>query len=53
MLLGTSDDWTLAEPCERLAQAAVDVHPEGVSYPGAFHGFDGTAGTNTWARFQR
>jgi dienelactone hydrolase len=43
MLLGASDDWTPAEPCERLAQTALGVRPEVVSYPGAFHGFDGTA----------
>jgi dienelactone hydrolase len=43
MLLGASDDWTPAEPCERLAQTALGVRPEVVTYPGAFHGFDGTA----------
>ncbi|MFM2449299.1 MAG: hypothetical protein RIS44_1749 [Pseudomonadota bacterium] len=43
MLLGASDDWTAAEPCERLAQTASGSRPEVVTYPGAFHGFDGTA----------
>jgi dienelactone hydrolase len=43
MLLGASDDWTPAEPCERLAQTAAGVRPEVVTYAGAFHGFDGTA----------
>jgi dienelactone hydrolase len=43
MLLGASDDWTPAEPCERLAKTAAGVRPEVVTYPGAFHGFDGTA----------
>ncbi len=43
MLLGASDDWTPAEPCERLGETATGVRPEVVSYPGAFHGFDGTA----------
>jgi dienelactone hydrolase len=43
MLLGASDDWTPAEPCERLAETAKGVRPEVVSYPGAFHGFDGTS----------
>lgn len=43
MLLGASDDWTPAEPCERLARDARGVAPQVVSYPGAFHGFDGTA----------
>jgi dienelactone hydrolase len=43
MMLGASDDWTAAEPCERLAQTALGVHPEVVTYAGAFHGFDGTA----------
>lgn len=42
MLLGASDDWTPAEPCERLARDAQGVAPQVVSYPGAFHGFDGT-----------
>jgi dienelactone hydrolase len=43
MLLGESDDWTPAEPCLRLAESTTGVRPEVVSYPGAFHGFDGTA----------
>ncbi len=43
LLLGASDDWTPAEPCERLARDAQGVAPQVVSYPGAFHGFDGTA----------
>ena len=43
MLLGASDDWTPAEPCERLAQTVRGVPPEVVTYAGAFHGFDGTA----------
>lgn len=43
MLLGESDDWTPAAECQRLAESATGVRPEVVTYPGAFHGFDGTA----------
>ena len=42
LLVGASDYWTLAAPCIALAErggAAV----RSVVYPGAFHGFDGTA----------
>jgi dienelactone hydrolase len=41
--VGEDDDWTPAEPCRQLAAqargAAVTFH----AYPGAVHGFDGTA----------
>lgn len=44
MLLGEADDWTPAGPCKAMA-AAVRQGPAPVweSYPGAHHGFDGTA----------
>ncbi len=44
MLLGEADDWTPAGPCKAMA-AAVRPGPAPVweSYPGAHHGFDGTA----------
>lgn len=45
MQLGGSDDWTPPEPCARLARrwqaAGRDVVLD--VYPGAYHGFDGTA----------
>lgn len=43
MLLGESDDWTPAGECQQLAKSSTGTRPEVVSYPGAFHGFDGTA----------
>ena len=44
MLLGEADDWTPAGPCKAMA-AAVRQGPAPVweSYPGAYHGFDGSA----------
>jgi dienelactone hydrolase len=45
--VGEDDDWTPAEPCRQLAAqargAAVTFH----AYPGAVHGFDGTAPVTT------
>ena len=48
MLLGGADDWTAPGPCVALAQASSSADasvppPEAVVYPGAYHGFDGTA----------
>lgn len=43
MLLGAEDDWTPPQPCEAMAAAARGAPVEVVSYPGAYHGFDGTA----------
>jgi dienelactone hydrolase len=42
LLVGESDDWTPARPCVALA-AAVGSGARTVVYPGAYHGFDGTA----------
>ena len=46
LLLGQADDWTPAEPCMALAQAAVRGQdgpaPVWEAYTGAYHGFDGT-----------
>ena len=42
LLVGLADDWTAAEPCQRLAQdgpPSVKV----LAYEGAYHGFDGSA----------
>lgn len=42
LLVGEADDWTPAAPCRVLAQQA----PQAIRievYPGAYHGFDGTA----------
>lgn len=39
LLLGEADDWTPAGPCLSLAGEQVSVR----SWPGAVHGFDGTA----------
>ncbi|MDW8311411.1 MAG: dienelactone hydrolase family protein [Burkholderiales bacterium] len=46
ILIGTADDWTPAEPCERWVKA---LKSEGqpveiVLYPGAYHGFDQPTG---------
>lgn len=43
MLLGADDDWTPAAPCEALAAQAGKPGVQVESYPGAYHGFDGTA----------
>lgn len=43
MLLGEADDWTPPGPCKALAAQSADPRPEVVAYPGAYHGFDGTA----------
>jgi len=47
LLVGEDDEWTPAEPCRQLAAqargAAVAFH----AYPGAVHGFDGTAPVTT------
>ncbi len=42
LLVGQLDDWTAAEPCQRLAQ---DGPPRVtvLTYEGAYHGFDGSA----------
>lgn len=45
ILTGALDDWTPAEPCRRLVEAAqAAVHPvEIIVYPGAHHSFDSIA----------
>ena len=44
MLLGEADDWTPAFPCKAMAAAVLQgPAPVWESYPGAHHGFDGTA----------
>jgi dienelactone hydrolase len=43
ILAGAEDDWTPAGPCEALAGAAAGAPVRTISYPGAYHGFDGTA----------
>jgi dienelactone hydrolase len=47
MLLGGDDDWTPPGPCTRWATAQRKSRPDSelrvVVYPGAVHGFDGTA----------
>jgi dienelactone hydrolase len=42
ILIGEKDDWTPAEPCRRLAEAAQQAgYPVTIKiYPGAFHSFD-------------
>jgi dienelactone hydrolase len=42
ILIGEKDDWTPAEPCRRLAEAAAQAgHPVAIKiYPGAHHSFD-------------
>ena len=42
LLVGASDDWTQAAPCIALAERSGGA-VRSVVYPGAFHGFDGTA----------
>lgn len=42
MLVGGADDWTAAAPCEALAAADVKGRIAVRTYPGAYHGFDGT-----------
>ena len=42
LLVGASDDWTPAAPCIALAERG-GPSLRSVVYPGAFHGFDGTA----------
>jgi dienelactone hydrolase len=42
LLVGASDDWTLAQPCVALA-ATAGSGARAVVYDGAHHGFDGTA----------
>src|SRR4029077_3385756 len=43
ILIGEKDDWTPAEPCRRLAEAAQHAGaPVTIKvYPGAYHSFDG------------
>jgi dienelactone hydrolase len=43
LLLGGADDWTPAKPCQDMAAATAGRKPEVVTYPGAYHGFDGTS----------
>lgn len=45
MMVGALDDWTPPQPCEELARRWPAEGPrlDFVSYPGAYHGFDGTA----------
>jgi dienelactone hydrolase len=43
MLVGEADDWTPAAPCQALAQQAGGAAVRIETYPGAYHGFDGTA----------
>ena len=42
ILIGDQDDWTPAEPCRRLAEAAQQAgYPVTIKiYPGAYHSFD-------------
>lgn len=42
ILIGEKDDWTPAEPCRKLAEAAQNAgHPVAIKiYPGAHHSFD-------------
>lgn len=44
ILVGENDDWTPAEPCQKLAEAAQKAgYPVTIKiYPGAHHGFDST-----------
>jgi len=41
--VGEDDDWTPPEPCRRLAAQATGAPVTFHAYPGAVHGFDGTA----------
>ena len=41
--VGEEDDWTPPEPCQQLATQASGAPVTFHSYPGAVHGFDGTA----------
>ena len=45
ILIGEKDDWTPAEPCRRLAEAAQQAgYPLTIKiYPGAYHSFDSHA----------
>lgn len=43
MLVGESDDWTPAAPCNELAVKAHGAAPEIEGYAGAYHGFDSAA----------
>ena len=42
ILIGEKDDWTLAEPCRKLTEAAKEAgYPVTIKvYPGAYHSFD-------------
>lgn len=42
ILIGEKDDWTPAEPCQKLAEVAQDAgYPVTIKvYPGAYHSFD-------------
>lgn len=42
LLIGEADDWTPAEPCRRLAEAAPQIRL--VTYPEAYHAFDAPSG---------
>lgn len=41
--VGEDDDWTPPEPCRQLAERAGGAPVSFHAYPGAVHGFDGTA----------
>jgi len=41
--IGEDDDWTPPEPCRQLAARATGAAVTFHAYPGAVHGFDGTA----------
>ena len=45
ILIGDKDDWTPAEPCRRLTEAAQQAgYPVTIKiYPGAYHSFDSNA----------
>jgi dienelactone hydrolase len=45
ILIGEKDDWTPAEPCRKLAEAARTAgHPVSIKiYPGAHHSFDSSS----------
>ena len=42
LLVGETDDWTPAAPCQALAARAGGPAPQIESYAGAYHGFDGS-----------
>ncbi len=43
LLIGEADDWTPADPCRQLARQAGGATVQIETYPGAYHGFDGSS----------